>query len=231
MQSNNQHVITVILLSGGVGTRMNSQTPKQYLNLGGKEIAKHSFECFQKMKEIAEIVIVCEDEFRHLFENKTQSSSRITFAHPGKRRQDSVFNGFCAIKSNPSYVCVHDAARPFISEDLVKKVIDAAEKYQAATAAMPVKFTVKEASYDKFVTNTPERSKVWEIQTPQVLCYEVLKKGFEAAKEVSVTDDMSLAELIGISPKLVEGNYKNIKITTPEDFYIAKALLEYEKQQ
>jgi len=219
--------VSVILLAGGHGSRMNNSIPKQYLKLGHKEIAKYSFECFAIIPEVTEIIVVCRDEYRLIFDCKLPNTD-LHFATPGKRRQDSVYSGFKAIKHKANLVCIHDAARPFITTKLVKRIVEAAQNYGAATAGVPMKCTVKQVNTEEFITCTPDRSLLWEIQTPQVITPDSLERGFTLANEqgITVTDDVSLAELIGTPVKLVMGDYKNIKITTPEDLYFAEKFLE-----
>lgn len=215
---NLKNAVCVILVAGGSGSRMKLATPKQYLCFQGKPLARHSFDLFQTMPEMCEIVVVCAEEYRHLF-SQDDSPVTVTYAQPGLRRQDSVYHGFQAICSNPSLVCIHDAARPFITDALVRRTLLAANEYGAATAAMPVRFTVKESDAGQLVKHTPERSKIWEIQTPQVIQPHLLKEGFHLATKnnLTVSDDVSLVELLQKPVKLVEGCYSNIKITTPED--------------
>jgi 2-C-methyl-D-erythritol 4-phosphate cytidylyltransferase len=219
--------VSAILLAGGTGTRMNSQIPKQYITLGNKAIAQYSFDCLSMVPEISEIIVVCENQYRHLFDD-TMPDIDISFAIPGCRRQDSVFNGFQAMTSKPDIVCIHDAARPFITPKIVKRVLDAAHQYGAATTGMPVKYTVKEVTEEQFVAHTPDRSKIWEIQTPQALRPQILEQGFRYVNKegITVTDDVALAEQLKLPVKLVEGDYSNIKITTPEDLSIAEEILK-----
>lgn len=214
---------SAILLAGGTGSRMQSSTPKQFLKIDQKPIAVYSFDLFLQIPEIDEIVVVCAPDFTSYFKSDSKS---VVFALPGQRRQDSVFNGL-QVSSHP-LICIHDAARPFIDKILVSKVLAAGEQYGAATVAMPLKFTVKEVDSNQFVKNTPDRSKIWEIQTPQVLHREILIEGFNQAyeKEITVTDDVSLAELINKPVKLVEGSHTNIKITVPSDLAIACQLIQ-----
>lgn len=221
---------SVILLAGGMGTRMLSPIPKQFLAIDQKPIALYSFEIFLAMPEIDEIIVVCAEDFRALFKNANTSSKPVAFALPGARRQDSVFNGFQIVSND--LVCVHDSARPFIDIDLVSRVLESGYEHGAATAAIPVKFTIKESDPENFVRNTPDRNKLWEIQTPQVLRRDIMAKGFEYAnqEDITVTDDVSLAELIGRPVKLVEGSHINLKVTVPSDLKIAYQLLQSMKQ-
>lgn len=219
--------IGVILLAGGVGTRMGSETPKQFLLLKGKPIARYSFDLLTRTPGVAEVVVVCAAAYRHFFEN-IESSIPLTFALPGILRQDSVYNGLQAIKSNCSLICVHDAARPCISLPLIQRVTDAARAHGAATTGIPVKFTVKKSNPEGFVDHTPDRSLIWEIQTPQVIRKDWLVEGFSHAKhhQLTVTDDVSLVELLKYPVKLVEGCYRNIKITTPDDLLMTEQLMQ-----
>lgn len=218
----------VILVAGGVGSRMKALTPKQFLTLGNKPIVHHSFDLFKNLTEVKELVVVCETQYCHLFKVNDDSKLSLKFALPGKRRQDSVFNGFQALSSEIDLVCIHDSARPFITKSMVLKTIAAADETGAATAAMPVKFTVKESDSKGFVKRTIPRDHLWEIQTPQVIKRSLLQAGFDLAQRenITVTDDVSLVELLGHNVKLVEGSYLNLKITTPDDLISAHAFAE-----
>lgn len=217
--------IALILLAGGIGSRMKSEIPKQFLPLSGKPIALHSFSVFEKMSAIDQIVVVVEDEWQDVF---AASKKPIVFASPGKRRQDSVWSGLQKVAAETDLVLIHDAARPFVTEEMTLRLIEEVKCSPAATLGMPVKFTVKESTSEGFVVRTPNRENVWEIQTPQALLKKVLLEGFGKAhgQNLTVTDDVSLAELCGYPVKLIPGSYQNLKITTPEDLHVAE---EYAK--
>jgi len=219
--------VCTILLAGGVGTRMQNSIPKQFLTLHEKQIARYSFDLFLSLPCINEIVIVCDPQYRQHFD-WGDSATHLTFSLPGERRQDSVYNGFLSMHSNPDLVCIHDAARPFITQNIVLKVLQSAAEHGAATAAVPMKFTIKESNPHGFVNKTLDRSKLWEIQTPQAIKPSLLKQGFTIArqKNLTVTDDVSLVELCNLPVKLVEGFYENLKITTPDDLAIAENILK-----
>lgn len=221
-----QHKISVLLLAGGKGARMQTAIPKQYLVLNNKPIARYSYDLFAAMEEISEIIVVCEPEFESVFVSNLKSP-KIKFAKPGILRQDSVYSGLQEIMSDSTLVITHDSARPFIDHSLIRRAIRAGIEYGAATVGMPVKFTVKECDDQAFAKKTPERSKLWEIQTPQVMKTSLLKAGFELlkAQNLIVTDDMMLIEAQGHPVKLIEGSYRNIKITTPEDMKTAELFL------
>lgn len=214
--------VSVILLAGGKGTRMGSNQPKQFMPLGAKPVAAYSFDLFASLREVQEIIVVCEDTYRDLFQ--TEKGMQLKFAEPGARRQDSVYNGFQLADPRAKYICVHDSARPFLSYEMIQRALAAAEQAGAAAVGMPLKYTVKECENNGVVKYTPARERLWEIQTPQIIQPHLLRQGFEKAieNELTVTDDLSLVELIPHPVKLVEGSYKNIKITTPEDLLIAQ---------
>lgn len=212
--------ISLILLAGGTGSRMKSFLPKQFLQLGGKPVIFHSLEVFLKIKEIDEIVVVAPEDYHNLF-------SSYKCSKPGQRRQDSVYNGLQMVSQKTDHVLIHDGVRPFITVEMVQSLIGEGKKVGAATLGMPVKPTIKECNSQNFVERTPERSKVWEIQTPQFMTKKILEEGFKIAfeKNLTVTEETALAELINHPVKLVEGSYTNLKITTPEDLSLAELIL------
>ncbi len=217
----------VILLAGGLGTRMKATIPKQYLPLQNRPLALYSFELFLRLPEVIEIVIVCDPAYHNIFQMHCSEFAKISFAPPGKRRQDSVFNGLQKISSD-SLICIHDAARPFIHPDLVYRVVSAASKWGAAALGIPTKGTIKVCDDAQFVVDTLDRSRLWEIQTPQAARLDLLQKGFSQAqlKDLTVTDDVSLVELIDHPVKIVEGSHTNLKVTTSDDVLLAEYLLE-----
>lgn len=217
---------SLIFLAGGQGVRMNTALPKQFQKVGGKEIALYSFEKFLAEETITEIVVVTHQEWRPLFEAKRKG---LLFAEPGTTRQESVKNGFLKLKAQEDkVVATHDSARPFISSELIEQVYQAAEAFGAAACALPISYTVKKADREGLVINTVDRSDLYEIQTPQALHYSLMEKGFDLVEKggISVTDDVSLAEILGYAPKLVEGLKKNLKVTYPEDLSLVELYLK-----
>lgn len=214
--------ISAILLAGGKGHRMGSSTPKQYLHLQEQPVALFSFGCLSACAAISEVVVVCEPIYRTYFQN-------CQFAEPGPRRQDSLKNGFRKASAQSEFILIHDAARPFIDASLLDSLIEAGRLHGAAALAVPAKATIKRARAD-FVVETLNRSELYEIQTPQILRADLLSKGLIRAEAlgVTVTDDVSLAELIGHPVKLIPGSEHNIKITTPFDLSIAETILSHD---
>lgn len=223
----NARTVSVILLAGGTGQRMQTSTPKQFLPLKNKPVVNYSLEAFASSPYVHEIILVCDPQYRTLF-SRPHPEIALKYALPGPRRQDSVYNGFKAASSSSDLICIHDSARPFITQEMIENVIQGALEVGAATLAVPVKFTVKESDGGHFVSHTPDRSRLWEIQTPQAVKPGLLESGFQTAiaQNITVTDDVSLVELIRHKVKLVTGSYGNIKITTPDDLIIAEQLLK-----
>lgn len=217
--------LSVVLLAGGSGKRMNSATPKQFLPLRGKPIISYSYEFFCTLSYISEIIVVCHEDYRDFF--PLPSHLPVRFALPGKERQDSVENGVKELRSKEGLVCIHDGARPFISFLNMDNLIKEAFAHNGAICAVKAKNTIKQVGPGNFIEKTLDRSLLWEMQTPQIVPIPKLLEGFKISKEnnIPVTDDAQLVELTGTSVKLVEGSNFNIKITTNEDLLFAEAIL------
>lgn len=219
---------SVIFLAGGIGVRMGSAVPKQYLAIHQKPLALYSFEVLASMPEIQDFIVVCEPEYEALFYGCDKAKGmNLQFARPGKRRQDSVFNGIQCLH-NHSLVCIHDAVRPLINPANVRQVVQEAANWGAAALGVKVRSTIKICDGAQVVVDTPNRASLWEIQTPQVIRLDLLQEGFTYAQEhqLTVTDDVSLIELLGKPVKIVEGSYANVKVTTPEDLIYVEKLID-----
>ena len=205
--------VSLVLLAGGIGSRMEATTPKQYLNLGDKPLAAHSLELLANISKIHELIIVCDFDYQQIFLDM-ELSYPIHFAQPGPERQHSVYNGLKATAASSQFICIHDAARPLVSLEVTERCIEAARLYGAAAAAVPVKSTLKRIQQNRQVELTLDRSLIWEVQTPQVIEYNLLHRAFNYALKhgLQVTDDVSLVEALGEPVQLVMGDYHNIKI-------------------
>lgn len=225
---NDASPFALVFLAGGVGTRMKSSTPKQYLKIHEKPLSLYSFDIFLSMPEMIEAVVVCEPFYEELFHQAAEAKKiLIRFASPGPRRQDSVFNGIASLSGDP-LVCIHDSARPMIEASIVRQVASAADRFEAAVLGVKARSTFKMSDGNQNVLKTIERDSLWEIQTPQIIRLSLLKQGFSFANEnhLTVTDDVSLVELLGKPVKIVEGSYSNIKVTTPEDLVFVEKMID-----
>ena len=216
-----------IVLSAGIGSRMNSDIPKQYMMLKDKPVLAHSLLAFEE-SEADGIVIVCgkgdEDYIQKEFVDKYSLSKVTAIVEGGAERYNSVYNGLLACK-DADYVLIHDGARPYVSQDIIKRNMEEVIKYKAVVTSVKATDTVKIADENGFVTATPERKSVYFMQTPQTFEYRLALESYsrliEALKEetaVCVTDDAQVVEMYSDTKvKLIEGDYSNIKITVPKD--------------
>lgn len=211
-------MISLIFLAGGIGSRMGAPIPKQYLPLKGKPIALHSFELFIRIPEITEIVVVCEPEYQHFFSHPGP------FAKPGPRRQDSVYSGLQ--KSTQEMIFTHDSARPFFEAKYIPLLIDAVRSTGAAALAAPMTSTIKQCDAHHLVEKTLDRSRLWDMQSPQALWRTLMIQAFEHIQKhnLEVTDDLSMVEAMGLPTRIVPSTSRNFKITTPFDLAVAETL-------
>lgn len=218
--------LSVILLAGGTGKRMGSTLPKQFLPLGGKPIALHSFSFFASFPFVSEIIVVCDPAHEPLFPKSSQCT--VLFARPGKERQDSVASGLEKVSSKNAFVAIHDSARPFVKEIDFPVLYDEARKHAGAVSAVRVKNTIKQSDAQECILQTISRENLWEIHTPQILNTALFKESLQLCKnkQIFVTDDASALEHAGHRVKLVSGSYHNIKITTQEDLVFSEYLLQ-----
>ena len=224
---------TAIVLAAGQGKRMNSKVQKQFLLIKGKPVLYYSLSCFQNSREIEEIIVVtgkdsinfCKQE---IIEAYGFSKVKAVIAG-GRERYDSVYAGLCACEDS-DYVFIHDGARPFLTEDMIRRGKEAVLASGACVIGMPSKDTIKIADENGMVASTPSRSLVWNIQTPQIFSYTAIREAYERARQqnmADITDEAMVMERFGnMKIKLVEGSYENIKITTPEDILVAEKILE-----
>lgn len=218
-----------VIVAAGQGKRMGTAESKQYLQLQGKPILVHTLEVFEQMAEVAEIALVVgEGDVQRCLAWRDQyglAKLRHVVAG-GAERQHSVALGAGALDSGLQWVMVHDGVRPLVCVEDIRTCCQAAEQSGAAVLAVPVKDTIKQVE-GGLIEGTPDRSKLWAIQTPQAFRRELLEQAHrQAAMEGFLgTDDASLVERLGAAVAVAEGSYTNIKITTPEDLPWAELLL------
>ena len=223
--------VAAIIVAGGSGKRMGMNIKKQFIELDKKPILAHTIEAFNKCKVIDEIIVVVGKEDKEKVKaeiiNRYGYHKVTQIVEGGAERQDSVYNGLMAVKDGVQYVMIHDGARPFISEEIVEKSLSMTKEKQATVVAVPVKDTIKVVNEEYEVEDTPKRSTLWSVQTPQSFKKELLIEAYAYARErnLIVTDDSMLVEAYGKRVHVVEGDYNNIKITTQEDLVLGQAIL------
>ena len=224
-------MISAIILAGGKGKRMGSAISKQFIDKKGKPIIYYTLKKFSENKKIDNIIVVLpEDEVKYFKENILKKYElRINkIVIGGKERQDSVYNALKSLKnSSTDIVLIHDGARPFISERIINEGIKFAEIYGAAAPGVMPKDTIKVKNEKNFSIDTPNRANLVSIQTPQVFKFDEILECHEKIRYngEKVTDDTMVVEKYGYSVYLYDGEYTNIKVTTPEDLILAERLI------
>ncbi len=224
---------SAIIVAAGKGSRMNAKTNKQYLMLSNKPVLAHTLQAFEQTDIISEIIIAIHPDDHQLFKEciLPYGFSKITAViDGGADRQASVYNALARISPESGVIAVHDGARPFITPKIITESIETAASYGAACVGMPVKDTIKHVGPDLTVIDTPDRSALWAIQTPQTFQRETLINAHEKAitEGYRGTDDSVLVERLGVKVRMVMGSYANLKITTAEDLVFAEAFLKTE---
>ena len=219
-----------IIVAAGSGKRMGSAIPKQFLQLDGRTILSYTIEAFDSSEDINEIVIVTsEDNIAYVKDEIAAPFKKVKdVIAGGSERQYSVFNGLSALDKACKTVLIHDGVRPFITHECIKRIISATEKHGCCVLGMPVKDTIKICSPEGYVDTTPDRSLLWQAQTPQAFKYDIIINAHKQAQADGFlgTDDSMLTERLGYKTLMVEGSYENIKITTPEDMDMGAKILE-----
>ena len=221
-----------VIVSAGKGLRFMEGKKKQFHSLGGKPILAHTLAKFETCPLIRSILLVVGQEdmdycLKEIIEQyKFQKVSQIVPG--GKRRQESVKNGIDALPKDTDVVVIHDGVRPFVTKAMIEDTIHSAERVGAVVLAMPVKDTIKVSNPDGTVLKTLDRESLWQIQTPQTFRVSVIKEAYYRAAEDGFvgTDDASLVERLGVKVHILPGSYTNIKITTPEDLFLANLFLK-----
>ena len=231
-----------IIFAGGSGKRMGAGMPKQFLEINGKPIIIHTLDNFQNSPLIDKIYISCKKEYIRKLQHMLDYY-RITKAagvvEGGETGQDSIYNGLVyALKENPedSNVLVHDGVRPLISDEVIEENIESVEKYGTAVTCTPFFETPVISVSGDIVEDMPVRKYMFTAQAPQSFRLGELVKAHEEVRKVNpgyenIADSCYLYRSIGKEVHIVEGNRGNIKVTTPEDFYLLRALLQYRENE
>ena len=217
-----------VLPAGGLGKRMGGNIPKQLMKLGNKPVYQYCLETFLKMDEIAEVVMAVPADWKKHFEDELfgagfAGKGKLKIVIGGAERWQSVQNGVNAHESRAEYVLVHDVARPFVSEEIIREVCETLVNKGSCLVAKPAIDTIKIAADGK-VESTIDRRKVWLAQTPQAARIDLLKSLYARIEaeplDFTPTDEASILEFFGESVYIVKGESRNDKLTTPEDFEI-----------
>ena len=223
-----------IVLAAGKGSRMKSDIPKQFLEIDGKPVLYYSLKAMED-SFIDEVILVTGESLisycREEIVDKYDFSKVKKVVAGGAERYLSVYQGLLACE-DADYVYIHDGARPFISQKILDDARSSVEQYRACVAGMPVKDTIKIADQDGFAVQTPQRNFVWQVQTPQVFEYSVVRQAYDSLLAMedmpAVTDDAMVVEtMTDVSVKMFAASYENIKITTPEDLEIAEIFVRH----
>lgn len=222
-------LISAVIVSAGNSTRMGGIN-KQFLELEGVPVIAHSISAFQKSEYVDEIVIVTREsdikEIQNLVK-KYNFPKVIAIVCGGETRQLSVYNGVINTSKNTHIVAIHDGARPLVTVEVIEETIKAAAEFGAAATGVKVKDTVKFVDDNNNIINTPDRAYMRFIQTPQVFDKELYLDAMNTVENSKdFTDDCKLLEAYGKTVKFVDGDYENIKITTPEDIELAESYLK-----
>ena len=218
-----------VIVAAGSASRMGG-IDKVMAELGGEPMIVRTVRAFQQCDAIREIVIVTREELIRPISSLCAKMDKVkAVVVGGKSRQESVWLGLNSLSEGMELAAIHDGARPLISQAVIDRTVRAAHSYGAAAPAIPVKDTIK-AVKSGLVAATPDRESLRAVQTPQVFDFDLLRGALQKAEEdkVAVTDDCSAVERMGMSVKLVEGEERNLKVTTPLDLKIAALLLEEE---
>ncbi|MBR6400835.1 MAG: 2-C-methyl-D-erythritol 4-phosphate cytidylyltransferase [Firmicutes bacterium] len=223
-----------MIVAAGSGKRMGADRPKQFLELNGRTILSYTIEAFENSPDIDGIVIVTNAENTDYVKNDIAAPFKKVKAvvAGGSERQYSVYNGLCALK-DCDVVLIHDGVRPFIGAGCIADITENVRRFGCCVLGVPVKDTIKICDGDGFIESTPDRSLLWQAQTPQAFKYDIIMRAHQKAREDGFlgTDDAMLTERLGYRTKMVRGSYENIKITTPEDMDIGLKILEKVKKE
>ena len=216
-----------VIVAAGTASRMGG-IDKVMAPLGGEPMIARTVRTFQQCDAIKEIVVVTREDLLTTVMGLCKDMDKVkAVVVGGKDRPESVSSGLNALSSKCKLAAIQDGARPLVSWQVIDRMVRAANSYGAAAPAIPVKDTIKEVA-GGVVIATPDRSRLQAVQTPQVFDFDLLRGALKKAKteEIPITDDCSAVELMGMSVKMVEGDERNIKITTPMDLKIAQLFLE-----
>lgn len=226
-----------IVLSAGTGSRMKSDIPKQYMDLNGRPVIYYSLKAFEDSNVESIVLVTGRDDIEYCRKEIVEKygfTKVKAIVAGGAERYDSVFEGLKAI-NDCDYVMIHDGARPMLDSNIIERAWSGAVEYKACVVGMPVKDTIRIVGTDGTAISTPDRKSLWQIQTPQAFDYRLIYEAYskvladvKAGKQkANITDDAMIVECASnVKVHMTEGDYRNIKITTPEDIQVAEIFLK-----
>ena len=225
-----------VVLAAGQGKRMKSSVQKQFLELGGRPLITYALQRFEESAVDQVVLVTGKDDLEYCQKQIVEKYGfrKVTAVVPGgKERYHSVYEGLKALAGRGiSHVLIHDGARPLLTDQVIRSALDGARTYSACVIAVPVKDTIKIADEHQFAAETPKRDRLWQIQTPQAFSFPLILGAYEKLfsreeYQAGVTDDAMVVETMTDVPvRLILGDYRNIKVTTPEDMILAEAFLK-----
>lgn len=228
-------MIYAAILAGGIGNRMGNEMPKQFINIGGKTIIEYTIATFCGIQEFEQIIVLCPKEWVEYTENLISESvgSRVVVIAGGATRNETIQNAIKYIdeKGNldeDTVLVTHDAVRPFVTEDIIRANIDAVERYGACDTVIPAVDTIVKSENNSYITEIPDRSKLYQGQTPQSFKALKLRSLYESLTEEEkniLTDAAKIYVIKGEPVHLVEGAPSNMKITYPYDILVAESII------
>lgn len=225
--------VCAIIMAAGSGKRMGGSVKKQFMKLNDREIIKITTGVFENCPQIDEIVAVTgKDEVEYVRELLGEFKKISAVVVGGSERQYSVYNGLKAAQGC-DIVLIHDGVRPFVTEKDIVRCIEKTKEVGACVLGVPAKDTIKLCDSDGVINSTPDRKLLWYAQTPQCFKYKLIMEAYKKSEEEQYlgTDDASLLERMGAKVEMVMGSYDNIKITTPEDIVMGKAILDKKSEK
>lgn len=229
--------VTALIPAAGTGSRMETDTPKQFLTLAGQPVVVHTLQIFEAAPEVQEIFLMVppglEDRCRMEWVEAFGLKKVAKLIPGGASRQDSVYEGLKATTSDTEIILVHDGVRPFVTLTMIRQVISGARRYDGVLVAVAVKDTPKTADAGGWVAATLDRSSLWLAQTPQAFKRNVLIEAYRRAYTEGIvqTDDAALVERLGYRVQIIPGAWDNLKITQREDLFLAEEILKMRKKQ
>lgn len=223
--------LAVIVPAAGSGVRFGAQIPKPFIKLSGKAILYYTLSSFVELKNVSQIIVATSknwlDEVEKIFREINSSNVRLEVVEGGRERQFSIQNALVKVNDTIELIAVHDAVRPFVKAEFVYECCKTAREYGGAVLGIPANDTIKKVNDRQVISETPDRTLLWQAQTPQIFQKKLLFDAYNSAMKNGFigTDDASLVERIGGTIKMVEGGRENLKITYPLDLKIAELIL------